>query len=225
MSFNVEVESGRQVKLPTAGKYCGRDIVVRGTGSDAAELLTKYAEGLDAGAAACAARHFTGTFQGSGTASFSFPVPFEPDLVLIVGFDPTYAVSQTSVIGACLADLRAFGRIGGYCTYINEAGSMKSNLHSTPAVPPRYFRSEDGIFTARNLLSSTSFVFHSRYQYTVVAVRYTEQTDRERITAYVNGLSGSGTATLNQAKVSAAFTDDEWAALVAAKPNWTFTLI
>lgn len=32
MSFNIEVESGTSVHLPTAGKYCDRDIVVTATG-------------------------------------------------------------------------------------------------------------------------------------------------------------------------------------------------
>lgn len=32
MSFNIEVEGGKTVKLPTAGKYCDRDIIVTATG-------------------------------------------------------------------------------------------------------------------------------------------------------------------------------------------------
>ena len=33
MSFNIEVEGGKSIRLPTAGKYCDRDIVVTATGS------------------------------------------------------------------------------------------------------------------------------------------------------------------------------------------------
>ncbi len=32
MSFNIEVEGGKTVRLPTAGKYCDRDIVITATG-------------------------------------------------------------------------------------------------------------------------------------------------------------------------------------------------
>lgn len=32
MSFNIEIEGGTSVRLPTAGKYCDRDIVVTATG-------------------------------------------------------------------------------------------------------------------------------------------------------------------------------------------------
>ena len=45
MSFNIEVEGGKSVRLPTAGKYCDRDIIVTATGGDAGS----YDEGYDAG--------------------------------------------------------------------------------------------------------------------------------------------------------------------------------
>ena len=43
MSFNIEVESGTSVRLPTAGKYCDRDIVVTATGGteDLNDVLTE----------------------------------------------------------------------------------------------------------------------------------------------------------------------------------------
>lgn len=43
MSFNIEVESGTTVKLPTAGKYCDDDIFVTGTGGRVGEF-SKYAK-------------------------------------------------------------------------------------------------------------------------------------------------------------------------------------
>lgn len=36
MSFNIEVESGKTVRLPTKGKYCDRDIVITATGGSGA---------------------------------------------------------------------------------------------------------------------------------------------------------------------------------------------
>jgi hypothetical protein len=39
MSFNIEVEGGSSVRLPAAGKYCDRDIVVTATGGTEAVLL------------------------------------------------------------------------------------------------------------------------------------------------------------------------------------------
>lgn len=45
MTHNIEVESGKSVKLPTAGKYCDRDILVTGNGYTEADMTAKYDEG------------------------------------------------------------------------------------------------------------------------------------------------------------------------------------
>jgi hypothetical protein len=42
MSFNIEVESGKSVRLPTSGKYCDRDIVVTATGGGNTGLPDGY---------------------------------------------------------------------------------------------------------------------------------------------------------------------------------------
>lgn len=39
MSFNIEVEGGTSVRLPTAGKYCDRDIVITATGAATAPVV------------------------------------------------------------------------------------------------------------------------------------------------------------------------------------------
>ena len=49
MSFNIEVKSGKSVRLPTAGKYCDRDIVVTATSASEEELKAKYDEGVQDG--------------------------------------------------------------------------------------------------------------------------------------------------------------------------------
>ena len=45
MSFNIEVEGGKSVRLPTAGKYCDRDIVVTATGGGGGSYDQGYADG------------------------------------------------------------------------------------------------------------------------------------------------------------------------------------
>ena len=50
----------------------------------------------------------------------------------------------------------------------------------------------------------------------------------DSIRSVMNALSATATgcaATFNKAAKEAAFTDDEWAALIATKPNWTFALV
>lgn len=44
MSFNIEVEGGKTVRLPIAGKYCDRDIVVTATGGGGAEPVIESLE-------------------------------------------------------------------------------------------------------------------------------------------------------------------------------------
>ena len=181
--------------------------------------------GLDEGAAICATKHFVCNFKGSGTGSVSFYVPFEPDALCITGFDPTFS-KKPYALGSFVADLRAFGQAAGNTAYGNaSSGAMTNAAFTTTSVLNRYSRTEDGTVTIQNISSSVAVVFDASYTYTAVAVKYAEQTDKERITDFVNGLTGSGTVTLNQAKVSAAFTDDEWAALITTKPNWTFNWI
>lgn len=52
--------------------------------------------------------------------------------------------------------------------------------------------------------------------------------DKESITSIINALSATTTGltvTLSLAAKNAAFTVDEWAALIATKPNWTISLV
>ena len=44
--FNIEVAGGNSVRLPTAGKYCDRDILVTATGGD---TESAYQQGFDEG--------------------------------------------------------------------------------------------------------------------------------------------------------------------------------
>lgn len=41
MSFNIEIESGSSVRLPTSGKYCDRDIIITATGGGFAPVVEK----------------------------------------------------------------------------------------------------------------------------------------------------------------------------------------
>ena len=47
--FNIEVESGKAIRLPTAGKYCAKDIVVTATGDVDAAYNEGYADGVEEG--------------------------------------------------------------------------------------------------------------------------------------------------------------------------------
>ena len=179
--------------------------------------------GEQSGLAACAAKHFVQNFIGDGGTSYSFHVPFEPDFIQIFCFDPT-VINKASVLASFFYDQRAFGLYAGTYQYGSGSGSLKNGAFSTTSASTRYVRAEDGTITVKDFTSSAVVVYGSGLPYTIVAVKYAEQSDKERITAFVNGLTGSGSVTLNQAKVNAAFTTDEWAELIGTRPNWTFNL-
>jgi hypothetical protein len=46
MSFEIEVNGGSSVRLPTAGKYCDRDIIVTATGGGGGDTEAAYNEGF-----------------------------------------------------------------------------------------------------------------------------------------------------------------------------------
>jgi hypothetical protein len=59
-------------------------------------------------------------------------------------------------------------------------------------------------------------------------IRWSTRLTRDSITSVVNALSGttSGlTVTFSKTAVNTAFTTNEWDALVATKPNWSFSLV
>ena len=206
MSFHFELDGGSTITLPTAGKYCDRDIVVTATDNG------------------CATNHFVHSFVGDGSTSVSFCVPFEPDSLQIVGFDP-HLPKRSFALAGFSCDLRAFGTLGGLAAFGSETGSSLSTaLFTTTTLLNRYSRTEDGMVTIQNI-SSKGVFFGKDFVYTVIAVKYADRSDKERITDFVNNLTGSGTVALNQGKVRAAFTDEEWAVLIATKPEQTFSWI
>lgn len=190
-----------------------------------------YAEGYDAGitegAEICAAKHFVHNFVGNGGTSYSIHIPFEPDVVCITGLDPT-CVKKSYQLAVVMCDTRAFGMLGGFMEY-GDAGSssgIANAVYTTTSMLTRYSRTADGTVTIANIGPSDKTVtYGAGVPYTLIALKYAEQTDKERITDFVGRLTGSGSVTLNKAKVNAAFSDAEWSALVATKPNWTFAFI
>ena len=185
-----------------------------------------YGEGEQSGLAACADKHFVHNFIGDGGASYSFHVPFEPDFIQIFCFEPT-VINKASVLASFFYDQRAFGLYAGTYQYGSGSGSLKNGAFSTASASKRYIRAEDGTITVKDFVPSDVVVYGSGLPYTIIAVKYAEQSDKERITAFVNGLTGNGSVSLKQSKINAAFTTDEWTSLVGQEHllGWTFNWI
>ena len=189
---------------------------------------TGYTNGHKAGVAEenarCVAKHFVTTVMGNGEASIRFHIPFEPDMLLVNCSDSDLYNSSTSFVANAYIDLSSFGMIGGV-GQVGASGGFKNQAMTTTSVHNRYSRSEAGTVTLGNINSSVASVFKANRPYLVCAVKCWEQSDKERITEYVRSLEGGGSVTLNRAKVNAAFTDEEWAALIAEKPSYTFSFV
>lgn len=186
-----------------------------------------HTHGMEDGAELCMGMHFVRNFIGDGGVSHSVHVPFEPDVVCITGFDPT-CIKKNYQMAMVMCDIRAFGVLGGLVEY-GDAGTssgIANMAYTTTSMLTRYSRTADGTITLANIgPSGRTVVYGAGVPYTLIAVKYAEQTDKERITAFVKRLTGSGSVTLNKSKVNAAFTDSQWAALIATKPGWTFSWI
>lgn len=184
-----------------------------------------YEAGESAERAKCVAKHFVTTILGNGETSIRFHVPFEPDFLSVFCNDPDIYGAASPTVCCVYFDICSFGLLAAE-RYIGVSTGVHSAVMSSESYKSRYSRAEDGIVTIGNLASSAGTgVFKVNRPYTVCAVKYVEQTDKERITEYIRSLGDSGSTTINQSKVEAAFTDEEWAALIAEKPGWTFSFV
>lgn len=181
--------------------------------------------------AVCQAKHYVTVLPGSGETSMSFHVPIEPDLLVVIGFDPTAWVGASSSAMAFIYDLKSMGfLVGATIASAGTGGSPRATVTAMRQVDAeaKYARSEGGTVTLQKMsgsVSGESATFPQNVLYSITAVKYTDKTDKERITEMVNGLTGTGTISIRAAMVNEAFTDAEWNALIATKPGWTFKLV
>lgn len=169
----------------------------------------------------CKNNHFVTTITGDGTESLSFRLPFEPDALQVFCTDPRLLYCQYAV-AFFNADLMGLGLAAAIYQTILDRNIVNTAM-TTNTVGSRVSRAEDGTVTLTNITDKgTACVFALGLPYTVVASRYTDKTLRQRYEEFVNSLTGSGTAQVCKAKVYEAFTAEQWAALTATKPDWTF---
>lgn len=185
-----------------------------------------YAAGAQAEKDRCALEHFVAVVPGDGSQELHFTVPFEPDILSVTGFEPA-AHKKANVVAQLHANLASFGYIAALSSAYNAAGALATTAMTTESILNRYARQDDGSVTISNVRGAstdTVAVFQQDLPYVVAAVRYDKPSDAQRITEYVQSLTGSGTAMLSARKIYAAFTEEQWQALIAQKPDWTFTL-
>ena len=171
--------------------------------------------------AACADNHFVTTVYGNGTDKLTVHVPIAPDGFFLFCTDPILR-TQDHLVSFFTADL---GTLGYICavSQCSNGGVLFNMAMTNSSVFNRYSRDENGTVTLQNISAKSGYgIFGAGLEYTVVAVKCGNKTDKQRFTELVERLEGSGTIQVWGDKVHAAFTDEQWAALRATKPNWTF---
>ena len=158
-----------------------------------------------AGKHGCEGRHFVSLAAGCGRL-MEFPVPFTPDFISVSCYDPRAMAEPGTILQFC-ADCRALSNLAGLALSAKEgtpysAGLSHGGLETRLTVG-------DGLVQIRDVpcvLGTTHGLFPEELSYVVVAHRYTEQSDAQRLTAFLQTLSGkSGTFTLSKKLVTGAF--------------------
>ena len=205
-----------------------------------AQKLQKVAEGVqqvyDAGCRKaeneCRNKHCCVLVTGDGTENMRFHLDFEPDLIEIVNHDPDIRANR-GINAFFQLDLTALGQLAGLYgitsgpTSDTALGSYTNMLMALAGVSKRYQRDADGTVTVGGLVyDSLQGVWGEGVEYTVMAVKCMEKSDKERLTRSIMRLP-EGKAYriyIAQAKKEQAFTDEEWQALIAQRPTYTFIM-
>lgn len=167
-------------------------------------------------------RYFTDIKVGDSTNTMSFDMPFEPDAVLVVAHGAD-AVTTYNAVRQMFADFRSFWKSRGIYI-VRQNGTFKfGNISS--ATLNNYFRIADGVCTVE-VPAALGVPYANGAQYIVVAVKYTDKSDKELLEEEIALLADTGsTIEYSNARVLEAVTEEEWQTLIATKPNRTFTLV
>lgn len=169
----------------------------------------------------CKLWHYGTVIPGDGTDKLTFKLPFKPDSLQIFCTDPRILPQQYTV-SFLNADLAGIGRVAAVSNTANN-GNLVNLAMTTDSILNRVSQAEDGTVTVSNITEAgNTCTFGADLPYVVIATRYTDKTYRQRFEEFVESLTGSGTCHICKTKVYEAFTEAEWTALKATRPNWTF---
>lgn len=161
-------------------------------------------------------QHYKATILGNGTERLELDLPFEPDLLQVICTDPRI-MFQNGAVMFFNADFSGIGLAAAVSSVLRDGG-LYSFAMTTSTVGSRL----DGSTLTNIKDGSKDCIFPQGFPYQVVATKMDARTLAQRFTAFVESLTGSGTAQICKSKVSEAFTDEQWAALKATRPDWIF---
>ena len=251
--INISIPAGEKKRLLTGGKYCPDDIVAEAVGGDTeaafeagrqAEYDAFWDEYLREDVT-----DFSHLFAGMGWNDINF----NPNVDIIPKYgsatylffnsritDVEASLKRNNVIldvsrcsnlsylfyyckkTVCVPEII----IGKDCTNISYMFDQCMELHTIRKItfPPKAFTTNNAFNKCEALVNLT---IGGTIAATGIDLHWSTLLSRDSITSVVDALSDTTTGmaiTLSQAAVNAAFTDAEWSALEATKPNWTISL-
>lgn len=155
-----------------------------------------------AGKAGCIAQHFVTKVKGDGSTALRVKVPFVPDYVAAICFDPL-VVAQPGHLMNFSIDLRAISYMAGVCTSTRN-GLPYSSILSHVGLGNRYAVDEDGTVTVVGLPSGEGPYagrFLAQSEYVFVAAKHTQLTDAARIEEVMQLISGRSLSLIMSRKI------------------------
>lgn len=138
----------------------------------AAAISEVFAAGAAEAEAACAAKHFVGSFVGDGTRVATFAMPFQPDILDVSNFstdimNTNYAIASVHYNAHTAGTLHAYACIG-------ENNNYYTSLMTASGVSSRILY-DNGTLTIQNIgNASKPAFFMSGKEYDVVAIKLTD---------------------------------------------------
>ncbi len=173
-------------------------------------------------------RFYSAFVRGNGERNFSVSLPFEPDYVLVGGYDP-FAESNTYSVMQIERNFKTFGTRAGRITR-SEGTASGISLAINNNTIPQYVDYSNGMLalTVPSVVSK-DVLWREESNYYVIACKYTEDgvSEEELLKNYVVSLPDSGgTVTISQRRFAeTGMTTDSFNAFAAEnKPNWTFVI-
>ena len=173
------------------------------------------------------AKVYIGYAQGNGQDNMAFAVPFKPDKILVSNACAISTGSNSSTIAEKTlfmagADLRSFSNYIGYVILTQTGSSTKHGRIAQSSAPTRYAYA-DGVLNV-SLPDGYGAFFSKDGLYKIVAMKE-DRADAELLAEEIALLPDGSSVTFWKARIDEAVTTEEWEALIATKPNCTFTLV
>jgi hypothetical protein len=198
-----------------------------------AEKLTEIADNMPlvyaAGAAErekeLAQKYYIGEIEGKDSNTLTLDLPFLPDSVSVCTFG-ALAMSTGLTYNMFTLNRRAFGKRVAAMGLLD--GSLTNRFAAINMSAADNYIAVDGnriLFTPPQSSYYATSLWRSGVRYLVTAVR-SDKSDTELLAEEIAELSDEGgSITFSEKRIGETVSDEEWAELIAAKPNWTFELI